>query len=159
MNFEIYTVGTGYFLEKTFHAIRLVMGGGGFTWLLKLSIIVSLVVLICKSVFDFNPKSIIHYFIKVTIITSVFIAPIAQVHIKDTLPDQYGIKKGPRMVDKVPVGLAAMVSLSSTVGNWLGDKFESSFSAVMPNESFDSPLALFIKDILSRTTNKGTRVL
>ena len=151
MIFEIYTAGTGYFLEKVFNAIRLVMGGDGFVWLLKLSVIITFVTLIAKSVFDFNPKSLIHYFIKVTLITGILVAPVANVHINDTLPNQYGMKEGLRKIDKVPIGLAAMSSLTSTFMNWVGDKYEESFSAVMPNESYDKMGVLFGSKIVADT--------
>ena len=57
--FEIYTLGTGYFLEKVFHAIRVVMSGNAFVSLLKLGVIIGLLIKIVSSVFTFQVKSMI----------------------------------------------------------------------------------------------------
>ncbi len=132
MDFDIYTIGTGAFLEHAFNAIRLIWGGSGFIALLKLAVLVGLLILIVRSVFEFTLKSIILYFAKVTLITGIITAPIAKVHIIDKLPSAYGSVDASRYVEKIPLGLAAMASFTSTIGNWIGEKFEDSYSAVFP---------------------------
>ena len=81
IDFEIYTVGTGYFLEKAFNGIRFVLEGGGFMTLLKLAVAISLIVKITRSVFEFEIKSLALWFVQVTLVTSVLIVPAARVRI------------------------------------------------------------------------------
>ena len=151
--FEIYTLGTGYFLEKVFHAIRVVMSGNAFVSLLKLGVIIGLLIKIVSSVFTFQVKSMILWFFQVTAITGVLLVPTADVWIVDELPDKYGMTGAARHVEKVPFGLAAMASVTSQAGQWLGQQFEGAFSTTFPNETYQKTGVLFGAKIIEDTMN------
>jgi len=151
--FEIYTLGTGYFLEKVFHAIRVVMSGNAFVSLLKLGVIIGLLIKIVSSVFTFQVKSMILWFFQVTAITGVLLVPTADVWIVDELPDKYGMTGAARHVEKVPFGLAAMASVTSQAGHWLGQQFEGAFSTTFPNETYQKTGVLFGAKIIEDTMN------
>jgi len=151
--FEIYTLGTGYFLEKVFNAIRIVMSGNAFVSLLKLGVIIGLLIKIVSSVFTFEVKSMILWFFQVTAITGVLLVPTADVWIVDELPNKYGMTGAPRHVEKVPFGLAAMASVTSQAGYWLGQQFEGAFSTTFPNETYQKTGVLFGAKIIEDTMN------
>jgi conjugal transfer mating pair stabilization protein TraG len=151
--FEIYTLGTGYFLEKVFNAIRVVMSGNAFVSLLKLGVIIGLLIKIVSSVFTFQVKSMILWFFQVTAITGVLLVPTADVWIVDELPDKYSMTGAARHVEKVPFGLAAMASVTSQAGHWLGQQFEGAFSTTFPNETYQKTGVLFGAKIIEDTMN------
>jgi conjugal transfer mating pair stabilization protein TraG len=151
--FEIYTLGTGYFLEKVFNAIRIVMSGNAFVSLLKLGVIIGFLIKIVSSVFTFEVKSMILWFFQVTAITGVLLVPTADVWIVDELPNKYGMTGAPRHVEKVPFGLAAMASVTSQAGYWLGQQFEGAFSTTFPNETYQKTGVLFGAKIIEDTMN------
>ena len=86
MDFEIYTIGTGNFLEHCFNAIRLLFGGNGFDALMKQVVVISFLIVVMKYLFAPNFKSVATWFIQVLLVTGIFIVPTARVHILDKLP-------------------------------------------------------------------------
>ena len=129
------------------------MSGNAFVSLLKLGVIIGLLIKIVSSVFTFQVKSMILWFFQVTAITGVLLVPTADVWIVDELPDKYGMTGAARHVEKVPFGLAAMASVTSQAGQWLGQQFEGAFSTTFPNETYQKTGVLFGAKIIEDTMN------
>ena len=127
MDFDVYTIGTGNFLEHCLNAIRLLFGGG-FTGLMKQVTVISLLIVIIKYLFAPDFKSVAIWFIQVLAVTGILVVPTANVYIHDKLPDSYGFTPAVRKVANVPIGLAFMASYTSKAGNFLMEEFEDAFS-------------------------------
>lgn len=142
--FDIYTLGSGYYLEKIFNAIRLILGDkGNFISILKLSCLGAIVVLALNAGINNDFKSSVKWFLGVTILVSLFLTTKATVHIHDKLPDNYGTLPAPRTVQEVPWGLAFLGSITSRAGNALAEKFDMAFAGVFVNSDYQRTGVLF----------------
>ncbi|KIE04237.1 hypothetical protein NF27_IP00050 [Candidatus Jidaibacter acanthamoeba] len=142
--YDIYTIGSAYYLEKIFNAIRLIVDSeGSFTWLMKSSALIALVILVTRAGLNNDYKSFIKWFFGVTILVGFFLTSKATVHIHDTLPDSYGIVPAPRTVEKVPLGLALLGSMTSRVGFAISEKFNTAFAGTFVNSEYQRTGLLF----------------
>ena len=151
--FEIYTLGTGYYLEKILNALRIIIGDGGFTNLLKISAMCALMMIAIRATVSADYKIISRWMLSAVVIVSLFIGTRATVLIHDTLPDAYGRASAARSVENVPWGLAALASITSMGGNYLGEKFEMAFAGVFNNASYQKTGMLFGTKIVEDTAN------
>lgn len=151
--FEIYTLGTGYYLEKILNALRLIIGDGGFISLLKISSMSALIILAIRASVSTDYKAISRWILSAVVVVSLFVGTRAKVLIHDTLPDAYGRVSVARVVENIPWGLAAIASITSTAGNYLGEKFESAFAGVFNNASYQKTGMLFGTKIVEDTAN------
>lgn len=142
--FDIYTLGSGYYLEKIFNAIRLILGdSGNFIAILKLSCLGAVVVLALNAGINNDFKSSAKWFLGVTILVSLFLTTKATVHIHDKLPDNYGSLPAPRTVQDVPWGLAFLGSITSKAGNAVAERFDMAFAGVFVNSDYQKTGVLF----------------
>ena len=142
--FDIYTLGSGYYLEKILNAIRLIIDGKeSFVSIIKFSSIAAIVVLAIRAGINNDLKSAAKWFLGVTILVGLFLTSRATVHIHDKLPDSYGGLQAPRTVENVPWGLAFLGSTTSQVGNFLAEKFDMAFAATFVNSSYQETGMLF----------------
>lgn len=147
--FDIYTLGSGFYLEKIFNAIRLIIdGGGSFTSILKFASIAAITILAIRAGVNNDLKTAIKWFLGVTVLVGVFLTGRATIHIHDRLPDSYGILQAPRTVQNVPWGLALLGSTTSQVGNFLAEKFDMAFAGVFVNSSYQETGMLFGSKII-----------
>lgn len=147
--FDIYTFGAGFYLEKIFNALRLIIDGReSFVSLMKIACIGAIVMLALKAGINNDLKSSIKWFFGVTVLVGLFLTTRATVHIHDSLPDAYGFTAAPRTVENVPWGLAFLGSITSQVGHSIGDKFSSAFSAVFVNSDYQKTGLLFGSKII-----------
>ncbi|AIL66147.1 conjugal transfer mating pair stabilization protein TraG (plasmid) [Rickettsiales bacterium Ac37b] len=144
--FDIYTLGSGYYLEKILNAIRIIIQNpdkNSFTSIMKFSSIGAIVVLAVRAGLNNDFKSAVKWFIGVTVLLSLFLTTKAKVHIHDMLPNSYGIVQAPRTVDDVPWGLALLGSTTSQIGNYLAEKFDMAFAGTFVNSSYQETGMLF----------------
>lgn len=140
--FEIYTLGAGYYLEKVFNALRIILNGD-FASIMKMASIGAILVLAVRSGINNDFKSAVKWFLGVTVLVALFLNTKATVKIFDTLPDSYGQTSAPRTVQDVPWGLAFIGSITSKVGNSIAEKFDSSLSGVFNNSEYQKTGILF----------------
>jgi conjugal transfer mating pair stabilization protein TraG len=142
--FDIYTLGSGFYLEKIFNAIRLILGDeGNFISVLKFSCLGAIVVLALNAGINNDFKSTAKWFLGVTVLVSLFLTTRATVHIHDKLPDSYGAIAAPRTVENVPWGLAALGSITSRAGNAIAERFDMAFAGVFVNSDYQKTGILF----------------
>ena len=146
--FDIYTLGSGFYLEKIFNAIRLIVDGGGFILILKFSAIAAIVALSVRAGMNNDLKSAIKWFMGVTVLVGIFLTGRATVHIHDRLPDSYGVLQAPRTIENVPIGLAFLGSTTSQVGNFLAERFDMAFAGVFVNSTYQETGMLFGSKII-----------
>ena len=151
--FEIYTLGSGYYLEKIFNAIRMILDpGNNFTNVMKLSALAATVVLTIRAGLNNDFKTAAKWFFGVTILVGLFLTSKANVEIIDTLPDSYGRLSAPRRVDSVPWGLALIGSVTSNIGNNITQKFDQSLAGVFNNPDYQKTGILFGSKIVEDTS-------
>ncbi len=151
--FEIYTIGSGYYLEKIFNAIRLILHpDNNFTSVMKLSALASVVVMTIRAGLNSDFKSAAKWFFGVTILAGLFLTSKANVQIIDTLPDSYGRLSAPRRVESVPWGLALIGSVTSNIGNNIAQKFDQSLAGVFNNPDYQKTGILFGSKIVEDTS-------
>jgi len=142
--FDIYTLGSGYYLEKILNAIRLILGdSGNFVAILKLSCLGAIIVLALNAGINNDFKTSVKWFLGVTILVSLFLTTKATVHIYDKLPDNYGMVPAPRTVENVPWGLAFLGSITSRAGNAIAERFDMAFAGVFVNSDYQKTGVLF----------------
>lgn len=147
--FEIYTLGSGFYLEKILNAIRIIVAGdGGFISILKFASIAAITALAVRAGINNDLKSTVKWFAGVTILVGVFLTGKATVIIHDRLPDSYGIMQAQRVVKDVPIGLAFLGSATSGVGNFLAEKFDMAFAGVFVNSTYQETGMLFGSKII-----------
>lgn len=130
--YEIYTLGSGHYLEMVFNAIRLVFESG-YTNVLKAAVAGSLVVLAFRAGFTSNFKDMFKWLLSVVIVTSLFLTTKAKVVIIEQLPSSNGRLPAAYHIDNVPWGLAIIGSTTSIIGKTIMEKFDLSFSAASTN--------------------------
>lgn len=151
--FEIYTIGSGYYLEKIFNAIRLILDpSNNFTSVMKLSTLAAVAVMTIRAGLNGDFKSAAKWFFGVTILVGLFLTSKANVEIIDTLPDSYGRLSATRRVDSVPWGLALIGSVTSNIGNNIAQKFDQSLSGVFNNPDYQKTGILFGSKIVEDTS-------
>lgn len=151
--FEIYTIGSGYYLEKIFNAIRLILDpSNNFTSVMKLSALAAVVVMTIRAGLNSDFKTAAKWFFGVTILVGLFLTSKANVQIIDTLPDSYGRLSAPRRVESIPWGLALIGSVTSNIGNNIAQKFDQSLAGVFNNPDYQKTGILFGSKIVEDTS-------
>lgn len=140
--FDIYTLGAGYYLEKIFNALVMILNGN-FISVMKVASIGAVAVLAVRAGVNNDFKAAVKWFLGVTVLVSLFLTTKATVHIHDKLPDSYGRMSAPRTVTNVPWGLALMGSLTSQVGNSIAEKFDMALAGVFNNQVYQETGILF----------------
>ncbi len=147
--FDIYTLGSGYYLEKILNSIRLIIDGKeSFTSIMKFGCIIAIVALAVRAGINNDLKSAAKWFLGVTILVGLFLTSRATVHIHDTLPNSYGGLQAPRTVENVPWGLAFLGSSTSKVGNFMAEKFDMAFAGTFVNSVYPETGMLFGSKII-----------
>ncbi|MEK6733576.1 MAG: conjugal transfer protein TraG N-terminal domain-containing protein [Pseudomonadota bacterium] len=151
--FEIYTLGSGYYLEKIFNAINLILHpDNNFVSVMKLSALGAIVVLTVRAGLNSDFKSAAKWFFGVTILVGLFLTSKANVQIIDTLPDSYGRLSSARQVQSVPWGLAFIGSATSRIGNNIAQKFDQALAGVFNNSDYQQTGLLFGSKIVEDTS-------
>lgn len=151
--FEIYTLGSGYYLEKIFNALKIIMiEDGSYSNTIKTACLGALVVLSIRAGINNDFKSAIKWFLGVAILVGLFLTSKATVVIQDKLPNSYGMLQAARTIKNVPWGLAVIGSMTSQIGNKIAEKFESSLSGAFNNSDYQKTGLLFGSKIVEDTS-------
>lgn len=151
--FEIYTLGSGYYLEKIFNALRIIMiEDSSYTSTIKTACLGALVVLAIRAGINNDFKSAVKWFLGVATLVGLFLTTKATVVIQDKLPNSYGMLQAARTVQNVPWGLAVIGSITSQIGNKIAENFESSLSGAFNNSDYQKTGILFGSKIVEDTS-------
>lgn len=144
MNWDVYTLGGGAYLQMIFNGVAAFVGDGDYMLLLKMAMLIGILATIARSaykgmLFDWQ------WFIGATMGFYVAFVPTATVIITDQLdPSQSSV------VENVPLGLAASAGIADEVGWWLTQKFDQYFS--LPNDlQYDQHGMLFGNALVDAT--------
>lgn len=153
---EIYAYQDADTLEGVFNAIAAIAGAGDFVG--AIAVVTFCGFMAAFLAYALAPEKLIgwHWLASTTLVLSVLFVPRAQVGIID--------KTGggaERIVDNVPLGLAALASLTSTVGNVTTGLFETAFQAVPGAAGLPSELAYQKNGLMfgNRLIRKASRVV
>lgn len=123
---EVFTIGGGEYIVNVLNAVAAWCGGGGFRSLLRVVMVMGLAYTLLIVAFSQNWKLWFNWFLGATLIYGALIVPTTSVKVTDRLNPGLA----PSTVDNVPLGLAALASVSSTAGDWMTTTAETVF--VMP---------------------------
>lgn len=125
---EIFTIGGGESMVNVLNAVAAWCGGGGFRSLIQVVMVMGLAYALLVIAFTLNWRIWFNWFLSATVIYMCMIVPTTSVRVTDRINPSLA----PATVDNVPIGLAALASLSSQIGDWLTRRAETVF--VMPNQ-------------------------
>ena len=149
--FEIYTLGAGFYLEKIFNALNMILSGN-YSSILKTASLGAVVILAIRSGISNDFKEAVKWFMGVAVLVALFLNQKATVHIIDTLPGPYGEMAAPRTVQNVPWGLALIGSVTSQVGNSITESFNTSLAGVFNNPDYQPTGILFGSKLVEDTS-------
>ncbi len=125
---EIFTIGGGESMVNVLNAVAAWCGGGGFRSLIQVVMVMGLAYALIVVAFTLNWRVWFNWFLSATVIYMCMIVPTTSVKVTDRINPSLA----PATVDNVPIGLAALASLSSQIGDWLTRRAETVF--VMPSQ-------------------------
>ncbi|MEM9093955.1 MAG: conjugal transfer protein TraG N-terminal domain-containing protein, partial [Pseudomonadota bacterium] len=121
---EVVTYGGGEFIRDMFNAVAAVVGLGGFASALRLTLVLGLLYTLFLVAFSQNFMTTIRWFVATLLIYLCLLVPKTSVQIVDRFdPALPGAN-----VANVPIGLALIASLTSTVGDKFTEITEDTFS-------------------------------
>lgn len=125
---EIFTIGGGESMVNVLNAVAAWCGGGGFRSLIQVVMVMGLAYALIVVAFTLNWRVWFNWFLSATVIYMCMIVPTTSVKVTDRINPSLA----PATVDNVPIGLAALASLSSQIGDWLTRRAETVF--LMPSQ-------------------------
>ena len=125
---EIFTIGGGEPVVNSLNAVAAWCGGGGFRALIQVVMVMGLGYVLLVVAFTLNWRAWFNWFVSATLIYLCMIVPTTSVKVTDRVNPSLA----PATVDNVPIGLAAIASFSSQIGDWLTRRAETVF--VMPDQ-------------------------
>jgi conjugal transfer mating pair stabilization protein TraG len=125
---EIFTIGGGEPIVNVLNAVAAWCGGGGFRSFIQVVMVMGLGYVLLVVAFTLNWRAWFNWFISATLIYLCMIVPTTSVKVTDRVNSSLA----PATVDNVPIGLAAIASFSSQIGDWLTRRAETVF--VMPSQ-------------------------
>lgn len=125
---EIFTIGGGEPIVNVLNAVAAWCGGGGFRSFIQVVMVMGLGYVLLIVAFTLNWRAWFNWFVSATLIYLCMIVPTTSVKVTDRVNPSLA----PATVDNVPIGLAAIASFSSQIGDWLTRRAETVF--VMPSQ-------------------------
>ncbi len=125
---EIFTIGGGEPIVNVLNAVAAWCGGGGFRSFIQVVMVMGLGYVLLVVAFTLNWRVWFNWFVSATLIYLCMIVPTTSVKVTDRVNPGLA----PATVDNVPIGLAAIASFSSQIGDWLTRRAETVF--VMPSQ-------------------------
>ncbi|MGF7154773.1 conjugal transfer protein TraG N-terminal domain-containing protein [Novosphingobium gossypii] len=124
---EVFTIGGGEYIVNVLNAVAAWTGGGGWRSMIRVVMVIGFAYSLLVVAFSLNWRAWFNWFLASTLMYGILIVPTTSVKVTD------GINPGlaPAVVSNVPIGLAAIASFSSQVGDWLTEQAEMVF--VMPD--------------------------
>lgn len=124
---EIFTVGGGEYIVNVLNAVAAWTGGGGFRAMLRVVMVMGLAYVLLVVAFSLDWRAWFRWFLGATLMYGALIVPTTGVKVTDRIDPALA----PATVANVPIGLAALASVTSQFGDWLTRTAETVF--VMPN--------------------------
>jgi len=124
---EVFTIGGGEYIVNVLNAVASWTGGGGFRSLIQVTMVMGLGYVLLVVAFSLNWKAWLNWFLSATLMYGVLIVPTTEVKVTDRINPGLA----PAVVANVPIGLAAIASFTSQIGDWLTQQAETVF--VMPD--------------------------
>ncbi|NEX91203.1 conjugal transfer protein TraG N-terminal domain-containing protein [Caulobacter sp. 17J65-9] len=110
--FEFIAYGGGEYYRDVFNSVAMMAGTNGLSSLIRLAMVLGVLFGLLKMIFDLNLRSMFQWFLTAYIAYAVLWAPKVQVQITDVLNPALNAP-----VANVPLGVAAVASLTSQVGD------------------------------------------
>ena len=122
MNWQIYTLGGGQYLNLIFNGVVAIMGNGDYMYLLKIGILLGMLTVMLRSAYK-GALIDLQWLLFAAMGFYIAFLPTASVIIDDELDQSQS-----SVVNNVPLGLAASAGFSNAVGHWLAQTSEAVFS-------------------------------
>lgn len=126
MSFTIHSIGDSAFLEQILIAVSMVTGSGHFTQIIGIGLLVSIIVVCTKSIFNQCSRIDFQQILLGWLIYSCLFVPRAQVSIQNSYSGEVAV------VDNVPIGLGAAGGIISSIGYGITKLFETGFQPITP---------------------------
>lgn len=126
MTFTIHSIGDSAFLEQILIAVSMVTGSGHFTQIIGIGLLVSIIVVCTKSIFNQCSRIDFQQILLGWLIYSCLFVPRAQIAIQNSYSGEVAV------VDNVPIGLGAAGGIISSIGYGITKLFETGFQPITP---------------------------
>lgn len=137
---EIYSIGDSAFLEQVLNAVALITGTGDFTSMVRIGLLIGVLMVSVQALVQGGRGINFQHVLVSWLVFATMFGPSTRVSIEDAYTGQV------RVVDNVPIGVAAAGSTISTVGFQITRLFETAFSTpAMTEYGFASSLQSLIK--------------
>lgn len=124
---EVFTIGGGEYIVNVLNAVAAWTGGGGWRSMIRVVMVIGFAYSLLVVAFSLNWRAWFNWFLASTLMYGVLIVPTTSVKVTDRINPGLA----PAVVSNVPIGLAAIASFSSQIGDWLTAQAEMVF--VMPD--------------------------
>jgi conjugal transfer mating pair stabilization protein TraG len=146
---EIYSIGDSAFLEQVLNAVAMITGTGDFTAMVRIGLLIGVLLVSVQAILQGGRGIQFQQILVSWLVFATLFGPSTRVAIEDAYSGQV------RVVDNVPIGVAAAGSTISTVGFQITRLFETAFSTpAMTEYGFASSLqtlARLRKQVMDRT--------
>ena len=146
---EIYSIGDSAFLEQVLNAVAMITGTGDFTAMVRIGLLIGVLLVSVQAILQGGRGIQFQQILVSWLVFATMFGPSTRVAIEDAYSGQV------RVVDNVPIGVAAAGSTISTVGFQITRLFETAFSTpAMTTYGFASSLqtlAQLRKQVMDRT--------
>lgn len=148
---EVYTIYGGDMWRQAFNAVVTILGTSTWGTLLRMAGIFSVLGVLYTFIKARNPMAFVHWLAIFFIITSVLLVPKRSVQIID-ITDRASVN----VVDNVPVGLAAIASLTTSIGYNIASVYD--FAMARPDSiTYTKSGMLFGSQIVAETSDFRTQ--
>lgn len=121
---EVFTIGGGEYIVNVLNAVAAWTGGGGFRSLIQVTMVIGLAYALLVVAFTLNWRAWFTWFVSATLMYGALIVPTTSVKVTDRINPSLA----PAVVPNVPIGLAAIASFTSQIGDWLTGTAETVFA-------------------------------
>lgn len=121
MDWEIYSIGDGAFLERILNSVAMLNGGGDIQSMAAIGFLIGALMVGMKAIVDGGRMPQFQYLLVAWLVYAGMFGSTTTVQITDVYKDEV------RVVDNVPIGVAATGHLISNIGFTLTELFEQSF--------------------------------
>lgn len=148
---EVYTIYGGDMWRQAFNAVVTILGTSTWGTLLRMAGIFSVLGVLYTFIKARNPMAFVHWLAIFFIITSILLVPKRSVQIID-ITDRASVN----VVDNVPVGLAAIASLTTSIGYNIASVYD--FAMARPDSiTYTKSGMLFGSQIVAETSDFRTQ--
>jgi conjugal transfer mating pair stabilization protein TraG len=121
---EVFTIGGGEYIVNVLNAVAAWTGGGGFRSLIQVTMVIGLAYVLLVVAFSLNWRAWFTWFVSATLMYGALIVPTTSVKVTDRINPSLA----PAVAANVPIGLAAIASFTSQIGDWLTGTAETVFA-------------------------------